>query len=246
MACRASLPGAWPSAERLGAELWDGQSWAASTPNANVALSAVSCGSVAQCLATGDLYNSQTRQTTLEGELYSGGTWTDEPGPAPTSNPVASSVGCAPTPAPLTCMAVGGWNLDDLWNQSSGTWTVTMPVTPTTPNGTTNGGWDLSNGVTCPAANECVGIGSIVAYGGLGSVKWSPLAEIWNGSTWAQMEVSGSITTDTGGFLSASCPTPTFCVAVGNKPPFNGSNNSTPVVASWGTPPRRRSLLGGL
>jgi hypothetical protein len=116
----------------------------------------------------------------------------------------------------------------DLWNQSTGAWTILTPLTPKTPYGAALRGWYFNN-VSCPATNECIAVGVMSPDAGN-----YPLAEMWNGTAWTQMKVS-AISTDDQGFRGVSCPTTTFCVAFGNKPV--GTSDISPVAASWGTPP---------
>jgi hypothetical protein len=119
----------------------------------------------------------------------------------------------------------------DLWSQSTGNWTATSPADP--PGSSSN--FNEFRRVSCSATAQCVAVGSIRdASGNLSG----GFAEIWNGSSWTLMDTS-HLTTALGTFYAlngVSCPTSTFCVAVGDKG-RQGNNGRSAAAASWGVAP---------
>jgi hypothetical protein len=82
--------------------------------------------------------------------------------------------------------------------------------TQPTPNGADADFSDLS-GISCPATNDCIAVGDA----GLVFVGISPLAEHWNGTSWAveaTVDPSGAPYSE---LNAVSCPTATSCFAVG-------------------------------
>jgi len=130
-------------------------------------------------------------------------------------------------PSSTYCVAVGinenaevngGGALIQTWNGA--TWTS---VAPKAPKGA------LSTellGVSCATAKSCVAVGLSLNSGGIGV----PLAETWNGRTWAAgtpARPAGS----TGGQLdNVSCPTAKSCVAVGS---YSTNAGSAALAESW-------------
>jgi hypothetical protein len=81
--------------------------------------------------------------------------------------------------------------------------------------------------VSCASAANCMAVGNQQSSAGASTV----LAEHWNGSTWA-LSAALNPSGDTGLFLTGvSCPSATYCVAVGvNQPSVSAS---TAVAESW-------------
>ena len=144
--------------------------------------------------------------------------------------------GTAPevTATPVTCMVTGSDTngpIAYLFDTSTQTWSATTPVSGNTPYGQPNS----FSGVSCHGLSSCVAVGSNYTS----SNTDGPMAELWNGSDWTLMDtraVSGSSGTPNFPafeFASVSCPSATFCVAVGTKATAIGYQ---PEVDSWGTP----------
>jgi hypothetical protein len=206
---------------------WNGQTWSDVSPVVND-LFDVSCIAPTHCLVVG-------KTTTGQPALFdfTDGAWTVEP---PNPDGVESNyISCATATTPVTCMILGNGGTDNgvrgalLWNASTLTWTTTAYPQST---GSFSGVGPLS----CPSATECIAVGSqdVPPADGLG-----PLGEIWNGSAWTVMNTktldfpSGLHKT---GFewYGVSCPSTTFCVAIGQK---GGGNPTAPAADSWGTAP---------
>ncbi len=82
-------------------------------------------------------------------------------------------------------------------------WQLQMPPNPT---GATSAAFA---GVSCPATDECIAVGSASLPAGLHT-----LAERWNGSTWSILTTPNP--GSDGDWLNAvSCPSTTVCIAVG-------------------------------
>jgi hypothetical protein len=146
-------------------------------------------------------------------------TWqrTSVPQPAPGGHDF-QAISC---PTADFCMAVGTSTdpggptagpsrpLVETWDGS--TWTLRHAITPS---GTTR--TELS-GVSCPTATDCTVVGAT----GSGNIAYLPLAEVWNGTTktWRVEDTiyPGARTDDVDHLDSVSCPSTSFCVAVGSE-----------------------------
>lgn len=129
-----------------------------------------------------------------------------------------------------SCVAVGqdltagiaGVPLAETWNGKK--WSVTYVRLPS--GGRSN--WQSTlDGVSCPAASNCVAVGSYQAASG----KIVPLAEVWNGRKWTPAAMplpKGAI----GAALNAvSCRTVKSCLAVGGYSTSDGSYQT--LAATW-------------
>jgi hypothetical protein len=162
--------------------------------------SAVSCPSVAFCMAVG---SEEGTTTGLIAEARVAGSWNAEaPATVPGgSNPGLDSVSCV---SASDCWAVGSYFngtdtvvLGESFNGTS--WTAaTLP----TPSGVTTA---QLNGVSCTSATACVAVGTDPS---------GAFSETWDGTSWSLL---GSNPAGTGSGLSGvSCVSATDCVAVGS------------------------------
>lgn len=104
----------------------------------------------------------------------------------------------------------------ELWNGAG--WVAQPLAQPT------SGAASLT-GVSCVSTTSCVGVGFVV---GSGSAQ-KPLAETWNGTSWA---VQPAATLAASGDLAhVSCVSPTSCVAVGYG--FRRLGVAAPLVEIW-------------
>jgi hypothetical protein len=211
------------------AEFWNGTSWTTDSPSAAPSqneLQDVSCTSPSQCLGVGEIPTDNSVGQLL-GASYSNGSWTDA---SPSSEPpAAGGVDCAKTAD--ICMEVGRRFSASLWNGSTQSWTPTTPIAPSDYLGFV--------GVSCPSTTLCVTVGAdTVSYAS--GVGLSPVIEAWNGSGWVLMNtkrVGTTAFTPQVEFLSVSCPSSTFCMAVGEKNLLSPQNDPHPSAAYWGTLP---------
>jgi hypothetical protein len=89
----------------------------------------------------------------------------------------------------------------------------------------TPGTVDSLTSVSCPTPNWCAAVGT--TFGGAGK-QWTPLIEVFNGTSWIQQQVSGLTS---GYLLGVSCNASQSCVAVGSTNAL--ANSSTkPIVVS--------------
>jgi hypothetical protein len=171
----------------------------------------VSCPSANDCVAVGINENAEA---TVKGggaliQTWNGKAWSSVAPKAPKGALSTDLLGVSCATA-KSCVAVGlylnsrdaGVPLAETWNGKR--WT---PGTPARPAGSTGG--QLDN-VSCRTAKSCVAVGSYDTPAGSAA-----LAETWNGTSWTMArppEPQGSVT---GELLKLSCPSATYCLAVG-------------------------------
>jgi hypothetical protein len=98
---------------------------------------------------------------------------------------------------------------------------------PHTPN-PAGGHLPVLTGVSCPVAGFCAAVGS---YEPNAAVGGSPLAEMWNGRSWAIAPVPLPPGATSGALGSVSCPSASFCEAVGSD--VNSSGTEVALAESW-------------
>jgi hypothetical protein len=82
------------------------------------------------------------------------------------------------------------------------------------------------NSVACPATNDCYAVG-FDQPAGIGAPA-TALIEKWNGTEWFVFNLGGPLNSE---LDSVSCPTASFCEAVGDYRPFG---LDVPLVYTWG------------
>ena len=214
------------------AEPWNGSSWSiANTPplptGTSGSLNEVSCPSASFCVAVGNYYSQTASGSSGEiADTWNGSSWSianTPPLPTGTSG-FLSGVSC---PSAGFCMAVGNYYsqtasglLADTWNGSA--WSAV--AAPTLPTGTNSG--SLS-GVYCQSANFCMVVGSYYNSSGGGE-----LADTWNGSAWSAVAAPAFPTGTNGGSLNeVSCPSASFCMAVGSY--YTSSGMPGEIANTW-------------
>jgi hypothetical protein len=85
--------------------------------------------------------------------------------------------------------------------------------------------YNYLTGVSCASARFCMGVGYY--YNG---TVWQTLALRWNGTRWAKVASPDPGTTDYNDLEGVSCPSATFCMAVGYY--HNGMTAQT-LVLKW-------------
>jgi hypothetical protein len=197
------------------ARAWNGRRWVVRrvpAPPGAVAsiLSGVSCASARACTAVGQSTDSSGGSVPLA-EAWNGTTWAVRPVPVPAAgNGVLTSVSCASARA---CMAVGYTGNFQLplaarWNGA--TWTVR--ILPFPPSGAQN----PLTGVSCTSATACTAIGQTETEN-----TTAPLAERWDGATWAIQHVPAPIARKVV-LTAVSCTSATSCTAAGRINRGNG------------------------
>ena len=88
----------------------------------------------------------------------------------------------------------------------------------------TPGTVDSLTSVSCPTPNWCAAVGT--TFGGAGK-QWTPLLEVFNGTSWVQQPANGLTS---GYLLGLSCNAPQSCVAVGSTKALANSATKPIVV----------------
>jgi hypothetical protein len=216
------------------AERWNGRTWTIqptpSPPAATTgALLAVSCTSPTACIAVGSTSGHSTTGAPLA-ERWNGRTWIIQPTPSPPAAKSGSLSGVSCT-SETACTAVGafglrngsGMALAERWNGRS--WAI--QPTPGLP-APTSGLLSVSyfQAVSCTSATACTAVGQSGTTG-LGrrpvTAPYLPLAERWNGTSWAIQPVPAPVTASATSFSGVQCTSATACTAVGGAALSNGS-----------------------
>jgi hypothetical protein len=172
-----------PGNEEPVAESWNGTQWEqTSEPAGEGTVNGVFCGAPGRCTAVGAGYGGPpgTNPSTAA-QTWNGTKWTVQPTPNPKNSFAAylQAVSCA---TPASCVATGYWfsqsvenslNLAETWNGSK--WQIVTTPSP--------GNSDELTGVACPAATDCLAVGSYV-----GKADQLTLAEQWNGTSWTVLK----------------------------------------------------------
>ncbi|HEX5375595.1 MAG TPA: S8 family serine peptidase [Solirubrobacterales bacterium] len=175
------------------------------------------------CTAVGRYMNAGV--TTPLVQRFTEGSWSLQTAKAPGGASAFDGVAC---PSESSCIAVGGYEktagsgvlmLAEHWNGSS--WSEAS--TPSPKNATAG----FLAGIGCSSTSACTAVGYAVISG----VR-KPVAERWNGSTWA---VEESVPVPAGATSSelyaVDCSSSTFCMAVGFY--TNGSGKTRGFTATW-------------
>jgi hypothetical protein len=192
------------------AEHWNGTNWTVhSTPSPPVdpatQLNAVSCTSATSCEAVG------TSTTQTWAEVWNGSAWATQsvPSPAGGSDVRLRGVSCT---AASACTAVGAYfngtklvPLAERWTGSA--WAVQATAVP-------SGSSSQFSSVSCDTTQANVGCNAVGSVTKNGVVL--PMAENWNGSTWATRPVPSPDPKVTRSTMSGvSCSTLVTCLGVG-------------------------------
>jgi hypothetical protein len=200
------------------AERWNGTTWAAQatatiSEAASANLTGISCPAATACSAVGGYLNTAGSSFTLA-EFWNGTAWSLQTTPSPSGKQqVLTAVSCT---ANTACTAVGNYTntsgvevaFAESWNGTR--WTIESVPSPAEATAT------FLKGVSCVSTTSCYADGSYITSSG----QRRPLAEMWNGTTWATQ----SIANPKGGELSGiSCISTVACTAVGNDPNSEGT-----------------------
>lgn len=203
---------------------WNGQNWSLDPTSFPGNLSSVSCYAPDQCLAVGSGPYVQNAGTPLISYAFDNGVWSNT---APPFGYVSGQQGvsCVASSQICTTMVNNGVTPADtlVWSASSDAWST----------GAAPQARSLLS-LSCVTATWCVAVGYYSTYTNGGAGTETPTAAAWNGSTWTTMNMSkfapNGVYPDNP-LYSVSCPSSTFCVAVGSRQLFNGIQ---PLAASWG------------
>jgi len=207
-------------------ELWNGSTWSVMpSPNSSSTdddnLLGVSCVTTSFCVAIGKASSGSATDTLILD--WNGASWAIAPSPnAPSATETdLYGVSCA---SPSFCEAAGEYRTNTAsqsvalgWNGS--TWSI-----QTTPNPSSTESY--FNNVTCRSSTWCIGVGAFLSTGASDTLVYQ-----WNGSTWT---VVPSPTPSGGAYLDdVSCPSTTFCAAVGYTRYAGPGTNTSPVIEHW-------------
>lgn len=201
-----------------------GPASAAPAPAADHKLFGVSCVTAKNCLAVGAEWNALKRADGPLAETWNGTTWrmAGVRLPRGATRGILFGVSCV---SATRCVAVGSYGtgsssefaLADIWNGKA--WTpARLPAA--------GGARTSLDGVSCKSAASCVAVGAYQA----GDHGVAPLAEIWNGKTWAQATPPASVGGfAVGGLGAVSCASPARCVATA----ASVAGPPVAVIESW-------------
>jgi hypothetical protein len=217
------------------AEKWNGASWTIQPtpqfthPTEEAILYGVSCASSTACTAVGTTGSPSAPFQVSLAMRWNGSAWQVQSTPnrtSPVGGTYLRAVSCASRTA---CTAVGFVGNEELaeanvplamsWNGAR--WTIQSTPVPAGTNNTN------LNGVSCVSAAACMAVGYAAESTGVGTV---PLAESWNGSTWAISPMpappgEGLETT----LYGVSCTSRNACTAVGDY--YNPVDSRTQSLA---------------
>jgi len=200
-ACTAVGPGAYR---------WDGTVWSTQpTPsegNDGSILKDVSCIAAIACTAVGyyRVYQQRFVYVFTLAERWNGTVWSIQSTPNPNRyDNVLDGMSCTSGTA---CTAVGrGINtpLAERWNGTG--WSIQPTPKPASAAGET-----VLSGVSCPTATNCTAVGFYT-----GAAGYAPLAERWNGTSWAIKSIP--IPSGAGNTVleHVACTAASACIAVG-------------------------------
>jgi hypothetical protein len=191
----------------------------------NAVLVADSCTGPGACIAVGGYENRAGTQVALAEARTSTG-WRIERVPVPAGAVLSNLFGVSCTAA-NACLAVGYWTdaalhihpVAERWNGTS--WAIqSVPA----PAGFPQSGFFA---VSCASARACTAVGAKSSSTG----TTTPLAERWNGTSWAIQPVSGPAGSLASELLAVSCPTAAACTAGGSE--FNSAQKPVPLAEGW-------------
>ncbi len=204
--------------------IWNGSRWTM-TPVAvpggasTTLLSAVSCTSSTFCTAAGWDEASGAGVTLVE--TWNGAHWSIQASPNP-DNSIGSELTALSCASSTSCSAVGIYveyqtpylAFAEAWDGS--TWTV-----QSTPEA--SGTDTYLEGISCPSPGACTAVG----YTGAGL---NTLVEVLDAGTWSVVNAPNP--GQGGSLFSVSCPSTTFCSAVGDYETISG-NYTVTLAEAW-------------
>ncbi len=211
------------------AEHWNGASWAIQPTldpagEFNNDLNAVSCSSPTVCTVVGEYTDSASHLLTLA-ERWNGTSLVIQPSANPANaDSQVLGVSCSSSAA---CTAVGFYQrsgsptstLAEHWNGTS--WA--LQATPDAASASAS----VLTSVSCSAPDACTAVGYHFASGN----PVAPLAERWNGTSWAIQPISGPSGTTYTVLTGVSCSGQDACTAVGSYKPF--PSESETLAERW-------------
>jgi hypothetical protein len=174
-------------------------------------MNGVSCASMTACLAVGP----NDRQVGMQ---WDGREWAG----VPQASGPSGTLYAASCVAPSACTAVGA--------QVAEHWDGTRRTAEYTPF-PTDGGDSLLYGVSCISAAWCIAVGTDY-HSASDPVPVRALSELWNGSTWTELNLPLPAGTTASILKAVSCASETACTAVGGYA-VGGSQPNRGLVEAW-------------
>lgn len=184
-----------------------------STPDVdadNGGLASVACPAPDSCVAVGS-YSMRSGDKTLA-EWWDGTAWSIGPTPNPSgaTNSSFSGVACVSS---SDCIAVGTYldhagddtSLAESWDGSA--WTIETNAIPRELNG-----FSSLSAISCVSSIDCIAVGDYYDK----SRQDVPLAEVWNGTSWAALKARNPDGATDSDLTGISCQASGECVAVGD------------------------------
>jgi hypothetical protein len=212
---------------------WNGATWTALAPpepSTSVGFTSVSCAAGPFCVVIGN--NNDPTTTTTFIDVWNGKTWkTLAPAKVKgVTDLVLNSVSCT---SARSCVVVGNGTgtgtrgeVAEVWNGRS--WTATAPIA--WPRGATSPWVDS---VSCATARYCLAVGYIDRNPQAnGANTGRAAASVWNGKRWTATAVAAPGQGKASLFNGVTCLRTTFCAAVGQVGPYDGSSG-TELAAVW-------------
>jgi hypothetical protein len=211
------------------AEKWNGASWTAQEPPnpAGVkegVLWGVTCTAATACTAVGRFVSSE--KWVPLAERWNGTAWSAQEPPAPTGakENTLNGVSCMSS---TECTAAGYFEnssgkfapLVEKWNGTS--WSIQELPNPA-------GAKEVYlEGISCASSTECVAVGEFLNS----AEKYVPLAEKWNGTSWAAQEPPAQAGAEFNTLKGVSCTSSGECIAAGYFE--NTSGKDLPLAERW-------------
>jgi len=200
-------------------ESWNGSTWSivASPSRAGTSgLAGVSCLSASSCTAVGSGSTSATAASKTLVETWNGTTWSIVASPNNTTGKpnYLTAVSCV-----TASFCVAGGSQAESWNGS--TWSIVSGL------GTYAGGAGLG-GVSCLSASSCL----VAGWNRDAETVQHPVAYSWDGTTWSAVPVpQHQVFTDA--LSGVSCPSASFCAAVGSNTDSLPGGMPRTLAESW-------------
>jgi hypothetical protein len=189
------------------AESWNGSEWKVLETSFAPAMKAISCPSASMCMAVGKEADWAGRFRWIEVGTHHWALSNQVPvTPTGGSELRLDSVSCV---SETLCTAVGTYKAEGKWKTLAESWSGTtekwsVQSTPDVLEGEAN---EAMLGVSCTSASSCTAVGTAAG---------KPVAEKWNGSTWARSTTvvpKGAVSTSLEGISCAL----SVCLAVGHE-----------------------------
>jgi hypothetical protein len=171
-------------------------------------LHGVSCTSATSCFAVGSYTTPSYFDGTLV-ERLNGTTWAIQATPTPPGGAGAFyGVSCT---ASTACTAVGAAESGETFSTLAERWGGSAWTVQTTPNPTGVNAPYLT-GVSCASATSCLAVGHALDSSNLAK----PVAERWNGTTWA-LQTTPTLAGSQSSLVGLSCVSASACTAAGYR-----------------------------